>query len=337
MSVLVMFPTLREPSPDPTPKLLRDFELSVKFVQEYQEKHPEEDVKVMRISSAIDEDKFERMNVKRQAISIDRKSFIANVDGELERQGFKETLRKYWAKHPHVRSLELTLFTWRKKPNGGNQATFDCTLMHVLFTYLELGLDPIWSTEIKHEVEPLEPIRITHKPVDSEKTLTTLLYGLIYVEQGVLAQIQHRGSRTPYGEAGRRALSCAFRTELGQLVHNPAYRPLLVNEFFLVFSEYQNPIQDAVGLSIIKAMAIMQMTGFGPSHRTTSITWVLGNGLEWIFGVIIDSDKKYVYHTNIFKVDTLQDYEEMYSVLLYCGTVSPKKLLEVFQASLTAA
>lgn len=104
-----------------------------------------------------------------------------------------------------------------------------------------------------------------------------------------------------------------------------------MNEFFLVFSEYQNPIQDAVGLSIIKAMAIMQMTG------TTSITWALGNGLEWIFGVIIDSDKKYVYHTNIFKIDTLQDYEEMYSVLLYCGTVSPKKLLEVFQASLTAA
>ena len=45
----------------------------------------------------------------------------------------------------------------------------------------------------------VEPIRIAHKPVGSEKTLTSLLYGVIDVEDVYLTQTEHREPRTTLG------------------------------------------------------------------------------------------------------------------------------------------
>jgi hypothetical protein len=50
----------------------------------------------------------------------------------------------------------------------------------------------------------------------------------------------------------RKALSADF----DELLQNSVYRPLLENELFLVFAEYQLPIEDAVGFSILKSMAM---------------------------------------------------------------------------------
>ena len=69
--------------------------------------------KIIRISSGIDKSKCERMNIIRQALSIERTSLIAKVDDDLKRHRFKETLQKYWAKDPEGRSAEITLLTWR--------------------------------------------------------------------------------------------------------------------------------------------------------------------------------------------------------------------------------
>jgi hypothetical protein len=76
-------------------------------------------------------------------------------------------------------------------------------MLHVRFAYLNLGLDPIWPQMVKHEVGLFEPIRIAYKPVGSEKTLTSLLYGLIDVEYVYLTQIEHREPRTNLGEPGQ--------------------------------------------------------------------------------------------------------------------------------------
>jgi len=114
-------------------KTIQNMDLPKQFIQGYQETHPDEDAKVkivlspavmidvtnpyekiMRISSGIDQSKCERMNIKRQALSIERTSLIAKVDDDLKRHGFKETLQKYWAKDPDSRSAEITLLTWRR-------------------------------------------------------------------------------------------------------------------------------------------------------------------------------------------------------------------------------
>jgi len=76
-------------------------------------------------------------------------------------------------------------------------------MLHVRVAYRNLGLDPIWPQMIEHEVGLFEPIRIAYKPVDSEKTLTSLLYGLIDVEHVYLTQIEHRECRTTLGEPGQ--------------------------------------------------------------------------------------------------------------------------------------
>ena len=76
-------------------------------------------------------------------------------------------------------------------------------MLHVRVAYRNLGLDPIWPQMVKHEVGLVEPIRIAHKPVGSEKTLTPLLYGVIDVEDVYLTQTEHREPRTTLEEPGQ--------------------------------------------------------------------------------------------------------------------------------------